>query len=202
MVGADQQEAQSAGGRIYAGTGQVVTVADTGFDIGSNDRKVMHPAFSKTKVSLLAVASARQVNDPNGHGTHVAASVVDTGTSSALGPDDPTTTQGTAPGASLVLQSLLTTSLGFEPPEKLYEDLFQPPYSDHESRIHTNSWGSVWNPKQGQREYEDYAADVDRFVWDNPDFIVVVAAGNDNERLDSNGNPVSAQIGGIAAAKN
>lgn len=42
------------------------------------------------------------------------------------------------------------------------------------ARVHTNSWGTP-----GMGSYTSKALDVDRFMVDNPDFLFVVAAGND-----------------------
>jgi hypothetical protein len=40
------------------------------------------------------------------------------------------------------------------------------------ARIHSNSWGSTEN------SYDSYAAGVDGFMWQHPDFLIVFAAGN------------------------
>ena len=42
-------------------------------------------------------------------------------------------------------------------------------------RVHVNPW----EESSGDREYNSsYAAQIDRFVWNHPDFLVLNAAGN------------------------
>src|SRR5262245_37619485 len=84
----------------FAGHGQIVAVADTGFDKGSTSN--VHPAFTNRVLRLYALGRA-QSNDPDGHGTHVAGSVLADGQSASLGGP----IRGTAPQAKLVLQSVL-----------------------------------------------------------------------------------------------
>src|SRR5262249_24444330 len=65
------------------GAGQVVAVADTGFDQG--DLANVHPAFTGRVQKLYALGRPQNANDPDGHGTHVAGSVLGDGTSAVLG---------------------------------------------------------------------------------------------------------------------
>lgn len=53
-------------------------------------------------------------------------------------------------------------------------DISLPPAYKAGARVHSNSWGT---PKMGS--YSSKALDVDQFMVDNPDFLFVVAAGND-----------------------
>jgi hypothetical protein len=45
------------------------------------------------------------------------------------------------------------------------------------ARIHTNSWGDEENLTPFNR-YTERTADLDRFVWEHPEMLVLVAAGN------------------------
>ena len=77
-----------------------------------------------------------------------------------------------AHGADLVVQSLYSPTQPYD----LYVPsdlslLFAPAYTDG-ARIHNNSWGSP-----GSR-YDTWAQTAAQFVWDHPDMIIVVAAGN------------------------
>jgi len=53
-------------------------------------------------------------------------------------------------------------------------DISLPPAYSAGARVHSNSWGTP-----GMGSYTSKALDVDRFMVDNPDFLFVVAAGND-----------------------
>ena len=120
----------------YKGKGQLVGVADTGFDRGSTSN--VHPAFAGRVKKLYALGrpSPAKSDDPDGHGTHVCGSVLGDGTAPSMGGK----IQGTAPEAQLVLQSLLDSggNLGGIPVD--LHDLFQPVYDNDGVRVHTNSW--------------------------------------------------------------
>lgn len=150
------------------GEGQIVAVADTGFDTGATDD--VHPAFTGRVKKLYSLGRPGQANDPKGHGTHVAGSVLGDGTSDVLG----IRITGTAPAAGLVLQSVLDAdgNLGGLPPD--LHDLFLPPYRDDGARVHTNSWGA----RNSNGVYNSNSQEVDDFVWNNRDCVVCFAAGN------------------------
>ena len=90
-------------GTAYRGNGQVVAVADTGFDKGNRTGDV-HPAFvgrvQKIYVRARGKADAADPDGGEGHGTHVCGSVLGDATSQGLG----VRIQGTAPEARLVMQ--------------------------------------------------------------------------------------------------
>jgi serine protease AprX len=185
------------------GAGEIVAVADSGLDTG--DPTTIHPDFRgrlRDIQSLPIVPSlADLIKNPgaddgpsdkySGHGTHVSGSAVGNGTRSiALGQ---TPIQGTAPEAELVFQAVeqkvewkqavilyYIATFGEPPkPNGLFgipddlEELFQAAY-DGGARIHSNSWGGG---EPGA--YDQQCHDLDRFVWDHRDMLVVVAAGND-----------------------
>jgi hypothetical protein len=158
------------------GAGQIVGVADTGFDKGSTTN--VHPAFAGRVVKLYPLGRAK-ANDPDGHGTHVAGSVLGDGTSASLG----IAIRGAAPKAKLVLQSLLDANGGLGGLPNDLHDLFETPYQKDGVRIHTNSWGST----VGDGRYDANAQELDDFVWNNRDFIVCFAAGNEGRDGNANG---------------
>jgi serine protease AprX len=157
------------------GEGQTVAVADTGFDMGTAGD--VHPAFAGRVKKLYPWGRPGQANDPKGHGTHVAGSVLGDGKSDVLG----IRVTGTAPAAQLVLQSVLdaTGNLGGLPPD--LHDLFLPPYRDDGAHVHTNSWGA----RNSGGIYNSNSQEVDDFVWNHRDCVVCFAAGN--EGVDSQG---------------
>src|SRR4029079_18310941 len=125
-------------GTPYQGDGQVIAVADTGFDLGSETN--VHPAFTGRVVHLYALGRPGKTDDPDGHGTHVAGSALGDGYSPAIGG----AIQGTAPKARLFLQSMLDATgddTGGQPTD--LNNLFRPPYVDHGARVHTNSWATA-----------------------------------------------------------
>lgn len=149
----------------YEGKGQVIAVSDTGFDTGS--KTDTHLAFTGRVRALLPVGrkSTGQTNDFQGHGTHVAGSVLGDGFSVEMGGK----IRGSAPKAELVMQSLAMSSGHLSVPMNLW-DLFTDPYLDHEARIATNSWGPKWE-SVGYRQvgYDSEANALDQFVWHNQD---------------------------------
>lgn len=180
-------------GTSYRGDGEIVAVADTGFDTG--DAANPHPAFTGRVSALRALGRTGpdRTDDPNGHGTHVAGSVLGRGHSTTMGGN----IEGTAPEARLILQSLLDSNGGLGGIPANLNDLFQPPYDDG-ARVHTNSWGST----VPGLPYDQSSREIDEFVWKNQDQVICFAAGNDG--VDSNGDGVvdPGSVGAESAAKN
>ena len=179
-------------GTTIEGAGQTVAVADTGFDTGSTTD--VHEAFTGRVERLYALGRFNNPNDPHGHGTHVAGSVLGDGDSTTLGH----AVRGTAPAARLVLQSVLDSIGGLGGLPNDLNDLFQPPYDDDGARIHTNSWGSTL----GDGRYDSNSAEVDEFVWENRDGVICFAAGNAGEDFDANGVIDSQSVTPPGTAKN
>lgn len=178
----------------FEGEGQIVAVADTGFDRGSTTD--VHPAFQGRVARLYDLGRPGNTNDPAGHGTHVAGSVLGDGNSATLG----LRIRGTAPRARLVLQSVLDRSgeLGGLPFD--LNDLFRPPYQDDGARVHTNSWGSPSRRIAGV--YNDNAKEVDQFVFRNRDCVICFSAGNEGSDGNANGQVDGTSITPPATAKN
>jgi serine protease AprX len=179
-------------GTTYEGAGEAIAVADTGFDAGSPASP--HPAFTGRVARLYDLGRPGKADDPDGHGTHVCGSVAGDGTSASMGG----AIQGTAPQATLVVQSLIDSSgdLGGIPSD--LTDLFEPPYRDDHARVHTNSWGAV----TPGLPYDPSAREIDDFIWNHPDLVICFAAGNDGTDRNSDGVVDPAQIGSESAAKN
>jgi serine protease AprX len=174
------------------GEGQVVAVTDTGFDRGSTAD--VHPAFLGRVANLYALGRPNKANDPNGHGTHVAGSVLGDGHSERLG----LSVRGTAPQARLVLQSVLDSSGGLGGlPDDLH-DLLRRPYEEDGARIHTNSWGSIF----GDGSYNQNSLELDDFVWNHRDCVVCFSAGNEGTDRDANGQIDAMSITPPGTAKN
>lgn len=182
-------------GITYEGDGQVIAVADTGFDNGSTASP--HPAFTGRVNRLYALgrpAGSGKSDDPHGHGTHVCGSVLGDGTSATMGG----AIRGTAPRAHLVMQSLITSTGSLAGIPADLTDLFLPPYRDDGARVHTNSWGALIPGLP----YDQSSREIDDFVWNHPDMVICFAAGNDGTDGNTDGIVDAAQIGTEAAAKN
>jgi subtilisin family serine protease len=180
-----------AGGLNFAGAGEVVAICDTGLDKG--DLNDMHPAF-KGRVAKLSAFHLPKAIDKKGHGTHVAGSV--------LGDDvlqDGTPIRGTAPRATLVMQSVSTPIGDFTPPDDL-SDLFTPPYQDDGARVHLNAWSSLLGTDHGM--YSEQSREVDKFVWEHRDLVICFAVGNDGSDDSQNGRVTSGSISPPSTAKN
>jgi PGF-pre-PGF domain-containing protein len=154
------------------GSGQIVAVADTGLDTGQNDA-TMHDDLEGRIVKIYDSSNDGNKSDTNGHGTHVAGSVLGNGALSAG------KYAGAAPEAELVFQAIGNSSDSL-----IISDLtalFQQAYDDG-ARIHSNSWGSDEVSEYGV--YSSESRTVDEFMWDNPDMLIVFSAGNEG----NNGN--------------
>ncbi len=132
--------------------------------------------------------------DTLGHGTHVAATLAgDAGVAGVWEPGD-----GMAPAATLVIQDggyvdnpLCTDLVALDcPVTNLDAVLDQAPAQG--ARGHSNTWGDV----QGLDDaaiYTDATMDLDAYVWDHPDLLVVFAAGNSGPDDNTVGNPATAK---------
>ncbi|MCB1129725.1 MAG: S8 family serine peptidase [Verrucomicrobiae bacterium] len=178
------------------GEGEIVAVADTGFDNGKMDSSI-HPAFLGKVKTLYALGRPNppDASDPHGHGTHVAGSVLGDGNSVTLG----VRVQGTAPGAQLVLQSCYRSAgneLGGLPSD--LHHLFNPPYFSDGARLHSNSWGT----RNSAGTYNANAEEIDDFVYKNRDLLVLFAAGNEGRDDASSGVIADGSVTAPGTAKN
>lgn len=81
---------------------------------------------------------------------------------------------GMAPAAKLAFFDIGKTGKDLLLVPGLYDDVFPAAYGAG-ARIHTNSWGSRYQACG----IECY--DIDRFTWENKDFVVLFAAGNEGD---------------------
>lgn len=178
-------------GTAFEGDGQLVTVADTGFDKGSTTN--VHPAFTGRVVKLVPFGRPGKTDDPDSHGTHVCGSVLGNGSSPSMGG----VIQGTAPKAKLMVQSLLDSQGGLRGIPNDLHDLFTPAFNEN-ARVHTNSWGD----NRPGLPYSQSSKEIDDFVFNHPDFVICFAAGNDGIDQNSDGIVDEGQVGSESAAKN
>jgi len=170
------------------GEGQVVAVADTGLDLGVDDA-TLHPDV-EGRIAEGQAWGRPTWDDPHGHGTHVAGSVLGDGSQSSG------VYSGVAPAASLVMQSILDAENGLGGIPTDLRDLLSDA-RDAGAQVHTNSWGA---PVSGV--YTTDAWNVDRFTWEHKDFTVLFAAGNEGQDLDADGVVDADSLISPATAKN
>jgi subtilisin family serine protease len=170
---------------------EIVAVCDTGLDKGS--RTDVHPAFAGRVQKLYPLGRAT-ASDPHGHGTHVAGSVLGDGVLQPSGAP----IRGAAPGARLVLQSVLDPQGGLGGLPSDLNDLFRVPYERDGARVHTNSWSDV----PGDGRYRQNSREVDQFVWEHRDMVVCFAAGNDGTDRNRNGVIDNGSVASPSTAKN
>ena len=165
------------------GTGQIVGIADTGIDenscffrddvngfvpLSSIDDPRTYPNQRKIVQYLNYSGSGGDL--PDGHGSHVAASVA----GNCIDPLFPGMKgyHGMAPGAKIAFFDIMDdTTSNLYVPNDLAHAMFRTAYSGG-ARLYSNSWGgSYW--------YDAFAIEVDDFSYKNPEFLAIFAAGND-----------------------
>ncbi|KAF1834714.1 subtilisin-like protein [Decorospora gaudefroyi] len=181
--------------------GEIISVADTGLDY-------THEAFNN-KISPAQCFSFRppqsgrpvpDILDTDGHGTHVAASVVGKGDSHAFG-----AINGTAAGARLFFQCIFKPNGQVLADAFNYDAMLDQAYAA-ECRIHNFSVGTKNyemvddKPVERRLGYTTEARFIDRHLnrRERYDLVVVTGAGNDQGIVHE----AVAEIGGIASSKN
>ncbi len=201
------------------GTGEIGAVMDTGLDSGSDPAvgSAMHPDFRGRVAGIVGHPNPPGITrDADGHGTHTAGSMLGNGTASGG------QVRGMAPGARLFFQAIAQGT--FSPNTSLpglnfgLINLFQQAYNAG-ARVHSNSWGSGPpsivvppnpTPVKGditQRgilgDYTAASRDVDTFMNNNKDMLIVFSAGNEGVDLAApNGRVDPASVTPPATAKN
>jgi hypothetical protein len=190
----------------------VVAVADTGvnanncFFHGSN--RVLHTYWFQgpdlcsqcgacARNGIASIGCGNAV-DEDGHGTHVSGTVA--GLSSRGAGHASSRFNGIAAGSKIFFQDIMNEvpdalcprgaggCVGYLHPPSNLQNLFAPAYSAG-ARVHSNSWGGSGNG------YGSMPRSIDEFTYNNPDFLIVFAAGN------AGGSSPDANVGQPATCK-
>jgi hypothetical protein len=162
-------------------------------------RKIVRYRYFRTDSGDLAstVGDGAVGSSSDGHGTHICGSLA----GSAAVPSDPgleaqaALSNGAAPNARIAFDDIADEGgddLGGIP-DDIGEGLMGPSY-DVGARIYGMSWGSI-----SDNTYSMSAQNVDKFVHEHDDMLVLVAAGNDGE---GSWGPVPHTVTSPATAKN
>ncbi|MEE4270409.1 MAG: S8 family serine peptidase [Thermoanaerobaculales bacterium] len=183
--------------RGIRGEGQVIGIMDTGLDADDcrfRDSGAGLPALNGPTGTDVDLAQRKVLAvdfhwsedwpvwgggwDDHGHGTHVAGSAA----GDELGNGVHERVDGMAPAARLVIQDggFLFDDCGDLPglgcPMKPLVPVLEQAWLQG-ARIHSNSWGDEENILPLGR-YTERTADVDRFMWQHKETLVLFAAGN------------------------
>jgi len=158
------------------GSGEIVGVADSGLDRGVNDATMLADFQGRIinirdTSALWPASKAPLANgaDLNNHGTHVSGSILGDGANSNGN------LRGMAPAARLTILVMGSDNSGsLYLPADLAAGIFQDAYNDG-ARLHNNSYGLPGSMGQ----YNAGSEDIDEFIRDNPDMLIIFAAGNE-----------------------
>lgn len=181
---------EAAWSRGYTGKGQIVGFADTGLDSG-NAQSIHSDFKGQVKKGYAYGLLSFSWNDPMGHGTHVAGSIASNGAQSSG------QLKGGGYGAQLIAGGMWSQLLNNMIPPQDITKMFADAYNDG-ARIHTNSWGSP----QNLGAYDNFAQTVDEYMWNNPEMLLMFAAGNSGTDANEDGRVDEDSIGTPATAKN
>ncbi|MCJ1320710.1 hypothetical protein MMC15_006051 [Xylographa vitiligo] len=189
-----KQALLSTGAVLLTGAGEVVAVANTGLDYH-------HEVFEDVIVKEYAADRQAETMDNNGHGTHVAGTILGREVKTSIGDSN----VGVTPDAKLVVQSILSQAFpGAVIPSFNLTYLLTTPHKNNKVRIRNYSWGiSIQNHKNGNKQLPYATTDaeiLDQIVINHPDLLIIFSAGNDGVFGAHSG--ATAQIGAHASAKN
>jgi hypothetical protein len=180
------------------GAGQIVAVTDTGLDVEANVLADTNPDFSVSRIAAAfspAQADSQCASNPDaaiwsdrhGHGTHVAGTILGAGARSPSG----LSFAGVAPEAKLVVQGVETSAGALDGTLDClaFDNTFLAQAHGTGAHVQNASWGMPTggtniSPQYGG--YTQFSSDVDDFLWQHKDHLLVVAAGNDGK---DNNNP-------------
>lgn len=181
------------------GDSQIVAVSDSGLDVQQGNtvanadfagRLVRAYAPSEMNPNIPACAAKTNWTDLNGHGTHVAGSVLGSGVNSGSNPEArqyANSEAGVAPRARLVFMAMNhdgSSAIQCVPSNGNYIAFGY----QNGARISSNSWGA-----NTRGAYTANDSVVDDYIWRNRDYLVLFSAGNAGPAQGTIGSPGSAK---------
>jgi serine protease AprX len=167
----------------WNGEGEVVGIFDSGIDATHRDLE--------DRIIVKDAVIGASAADKIGHGTHVAGIIAGIGVASG------SQVRGVAPGAKLIVYGITDDSGALQiAPFVDLGDLLRLATAQG-AKIINLSWGT---PIGGS--YDHGSLSVDRFVYNHPEVLVVVAAGNNGQVDRVSGGLIFNTIGTPASAKN
>jgi len=177
---------------IY-GENEIVTIMDSGVDYNScwfREDGSAPPGPSHRKVIDYTTFGGGVAYDgcDNGHGSHVAGTIC--GDQSYVNPGN-YNYNGMAYKAKMTVQDVgaddwSACSVGAIAVPSSLTSAFNASRALG-ARVHTNSWGSTSNA------YDGYCVDIDSWMWNHPDFLILFAAGNSGPSGSTVGSPGTAK---------
>ncbi|NTW00956.1 MAG: S8 family serine peptidase, partial [Oscillochloris sp.] len=185
------------------GAGQIVAVTDSGLDVSDDvsDDFSGRVVATFTPKQMYSGCTTATWSDYYGHGTHVSGSILGSSALSSSG----TSFAGVAPGALLVVETATSSNSGGSLDCLSDDDSFLEKAYNAGARIQNASWGSPTGSSPSGYTYGGYdtfAVLVDDFLYNNPEHLLVVAAGNAGVDADRDGVIDADSIGSPATAKN
>jgi len=172
------------------GSSQIIGVGDTGLDTKSCYFYDENNAVGDGHYKVVGYRGFADYEDTSGHGTHVCGSIA--GRTQTAGYSD---YNGMAPGAKLAFTDLGLSygdQRGLIAPDTM-SDYYRYAYNLG-ARLHSDSWGGL------STAYTRSAREVDEYHFYHPEFLAMIAAGNDGEYLSAEG--VESTVSTPATCKN
>lgn len=145
-----------------------VSILDSGID-------KRHPDISQSILQVYDIAGDNDTGEMKSHGTHLAGLIAGRGTLSYG------KINGISPEAQLQFYAMEDSLLGLQIPASLSRILQNS--LENQSKIVNMSFGTYSEDRQSR--YLFISRDVDAFIYNHPEMIIVTAAGNDGKSIAS-----------------
>lgn len=204
-VGGGDEEGRSIWSRGLMGQGEIGGIADTGIDTDScyfrdGDSKATEEFegcdMGKRKVVCYFTTRGADFGDDvgrerfssGGHGSHTSGSMAGLHASIQPSKDANVTfdmlvkgddfSNGVAPLSRIAFTDIGAEGFVRTPVDFASDDFFANGYNEAEARVFSISWGCERPQARLCNRYDISARSIDEFVWNNKDFLLVMAAGN------------------------